>query len=176
MNNPDDDNSLFQSAFGDIQRIDTDTVDDWKPKPAPRPRHQADPGQDKHLAISAYPELPDEQDLNIDFFYFRRDGIQDSVFQHLKRGQPAPQQGIDLHGMTREIALRELESFISECQDRHVKHILIIHGKGGKSEQRAVLKPSVAIWLRQMPSVLAFCPAMPRDGGDGALYVLLKSS
>lgn len=118
--------------------------------------------------------MPDEQDLNIDFFYFRRDGIQDSVFQHLKRGQPAPQQGIDLHGMTREIALRELESFISECQDRHVKHILIIHGKGGKSEQRAVLKPSVAIWLRQMPSVLAFCPAMPRDGGDGALYVLLK--
>ncbi len=176
MNDPDDDNSLFQSAFGDIQRVKTDTVEEWKPRPKPRPVLHADAGRDTHQAISAHPELPDEKELSVDFFYYRKDGIQDKVFRQLKRGQPAPQEGIDLHGMTREIALNELESFIAECQDRRIKHIIIVHGKGGKSESRAVLKPSVAIWLRQMPAVLAYCPAMPQDGGNGALYVLLKSA
>lgn len=38
-----------------------------------------------------------------------------------------------------------------------------------------VLKTHVAYWLPQHSDVLAFSSAQSRDGGTGALYVLLKS-
>lgn len=37
-----------------------------------------------------------------------------------------------------------------------------------------VLKQKVNLWLRQRQDVLAFCSALRRDGGTGALYVLLR--
>ncbi|HET8706021.1 MAG TPA: Smr/MutS family protein, partial [Pseudomonadales bacterium] len=37
-----------------------------------------------------------------------------------------------------------------------------------------ILKSSVNHWLRQLPQVLAFCSAQPKDGGLGAVYVLVK--
>ena len=70
---------------------------------------------------------------------------------------------------------QELQLFIDECQARGISSIHIVHGKGHQSDEgKAVLKPSVAIWLRQIPAVLAYCPAPANAGGDGAVYVLLK--
>jgi len=37
-----------------------------------------------------------------------------------------------------------------------------------------VIKNKVNSWLRQHQDVLAFHSAMPKDGGNGAVYVLLK--
>ena len=69
-----------------------------------------------------------------------------------------------------------LLEFIHECQHQGMRCIQIIHGKGYRSQSgRAVLKPHVAYWLKRMDEVLAFCPAQPKDGGNGALYVLLKA-
>ena len=52
----------------------------------------------------------------------------------------------------------------------------IIHGKGYRSgERQPVLKRKVNYWLRLRPDVLAFCSATPRDGGTGAVYVLLRN-
>lgn len=39
-----------------------------------------------------------------------------------------------------------------------------------------VLKGKVNVWLRQKGEVMAFCTAIPRDGGTGAVYVLLRRS
>jgi DNA-nicking Smr family endonuclease len=55
--------------------------------------------------------------------------------------------------------------------------LLIIHGRGLKSDLGPVLKESVVKWLTTgtlSHLVLAFCSARPCDGGTGALYVLLK--
>ena len=50
-----------------------------------------------------------------------------------------------------------------------------MHGKGLRSGPAGpVLKNSVQHWLSQWDEVLAFVSAQPRDGGSGALYVLLK--
>ena len=46
-------------------------------------------------------------------------------------------------------------------------------GSYGKNQAR--LKTCVLTWLRQDPMILAFCRALPRDGGKGATYVLLKT-
>ena len=43
-------------------------------------------------------------------------------------------------------------------------------------KQLPVLKTHVAYWLPQLNDVLAFSSAQSRDGGTGAIYVILKSS
>lgn len=177
MAHREDKNSLFQSKFGDIPRIRTDIVEEYRPKPEPKPAKHADINTepDTHPPISPYPELIDEQQLSDDFFNYRKNGVQDRVLRQLKCGQPAPQGEIDLHGKSRETALRELNEFIAKCRNKHINCILVIHGKGIRSEKHAILKQSVPQWLRQIPAILAFCPAGPGDGGSGALYVLLKN-
>jgi len=53
--------------------------------------------------------------------------------------------------------------------------IRIIHGKGHRSSsQKAVLKTYVNHWLQEHERVLAFHSAKVRDGGAGAVYLLLK--
>ncbi|EXJ09223.1 Smr domain protein [Nitrincola nitratireducens] len=37
-----------------------------------------------------------------------------------------------------------------------------------------MIKSCVNDWLQQIPQVLAFTSAQPKDGGTGAVYVLLK--
>jgi DNA-nicking Smr family endonuclease len=51
----------------------------------------------------------------------------------------------------------------------------VIHGKGlGSAGGQPVLKAKVRGWLAQRDEVLAFCQARAKDGGSGALMVLLR--
>ena len=86
------------------------------------------------------------------------------------------QDELDLHGLTvREAGLR-LGDFLADARGRRLGCVRIIHGKGLSSPGRSpVLKPQVARWLRAHEGVLAFTPARREEGGDGALYVLLRS-
>jgi len=53
----------------------------------------------------------------------------------------------------------------------------VIHGKGLSSKgNEPVLKTRVGSWLAQRDDVLAFCQAMPQDGGSGAVVVLLRGA
>ncbi len=175
MNDTNNDKSLFRKHFGDIERIHSDRVENSRPGgPGSQPIHTSSKNQDIKSPISPYPELPPESEQRIDDYYFRKDGIQDKLFRQLKRGQLPIKDTIDLHRMNREVALNRLQRFIDYAQLQGTKCILVVHGKGTRSECQAVLKPSVPIWLRQMSEVLAYCPALPKDGGDGALYVLLR--
>jgi len=40
--------------------------------------------------------------------------------------------------------------------------------------KRPMIKSHVNTWLRQHPQVLGFTSCLPRHGGTGALYVMLK--
>ena len=83
---------------------------------------------------------------------------------------------IDLHGMTVDKARGTLVMFLDEALTYRYRCVRIIHGKGYSSAQRTpVIKGLLDRWLRLNNRVLAFCSAQPRDGGTGALYVLLKS-
>ena len=73
-------------------------------------------------------------------------------------------------------AEHNLSRFISNQYKMNSKIILVIHGKSGKDSSPPVIKNLVNSYLRQMPEVLAFYSAQPKDGGTGAVYVLLKSS
>lgn len=82
---------------------------------------------------------------------------------------------IDLHGLNSREATEALDEFLVEAVAHRVRCFHLIHGKGRRSaDQLPVLKSLVNRWLRQRREVLAFCSARQRDGGTGALYVLLK--
>ena len=106
---------------------------------------------------------------------YRQPAVRASVLRDLRRGRFPVKAEIDLHGMTSEQARKELTQFIAECVDQGIQCARVVHGKGLRSGHRGpVLKASVNRWLRQWQEVLAFCSAPARDGGTGAIYVLLR--
>lgn len=93
----------------------------------------------------------------------------------LKRGQIAWEAGLDLHNYTLDEARAELESFLDDARAARARCVIVVHGKAwGSSADYPVIKSHVNTWLREWPSVLAFCSAIDADGGTGAVYVLLK--
>ena len=102
-------------------------------------------------------------------------GIQLKLMKRLKQGHVPWDAGLDLHGYTLDDARDELSGFIRECSIRQFRCVMVVHGKAYSGEgQLPLMKSYVNDWLRQMPQVIAFSSAQPKDGGTGALYVLLK--
>ncbi|MDF2445677.1 MAG: Smr protein [Moraxellaceae bacterium] len=104
---------------------------------------------------------------------FARNGVQARVMQKLKQGQPHWQAAVDLHGCTVDAAREAVLTIISDGRREGLQVVKIVHGKGLMNGQ-PLLKTCVNGWLRQLPDVLAFVSSLPRDGGTGAVYVLLK--
>jgi DNA-nicking Smr family endonuclease len=92
----------------------------------------------------------------------------------LRQGQITWQSYLDLHGFRPEDAQHTLVDFILNASQKNYRCLLIIHGKSGIHGKAPILKNLVNCWLKQIPQVLAFHSALPKDGGTGALYVLLK--
>ncbi|MBI2380699.1 MAG: DNA endonuclease SmrA [Gammaproteobacteria bacterium] len=107
---------------------------------------------------------------------FMRPGIQLGVWRKLRLGQYEPQVRLDLHRMTVEEARRELWDFVQNSRRLGLRCVMVLHGRGELAARPAWLKSYVNQWLRDLPEVLAFHSASRRDGGEGALYVLLKKS
>ena len=86
------------------------------------------------------------------------------------------QAEIDLHGMNRDEAHRQIAVFLAECLQRGHRCVRVVHGKGLRSPGREpVLKKLVLGWLAQKKEVLAFCQARAAEGGAGAVVLLLQS-
>jgi len=105
---------------------------------------------------------------------FLRSGIQTATFQKLRRGQFPVEDTLDLHGFTTAEASHQLQRFILQSRSTGRRSVRIVHGKGRGSPGAPVLKTKINRWLREIPSVLAFCSSHPRDGGTGAVDVLLR--
>jgi DNA-nicking Smr family endonuclease len=105
-------------------------------------------------------------------------GISASQAEKLKKGKIRPERTIDLHGFTQFRAHSYINDEIIKCYKNNIRSILIITGKKfGKMGAEGVLKKEVPKWLNLSPLkevVLMTSWATPRDGGEGALYVLLR--
>nr|WP_281354695.1 Smr/MutS family protein [Roseospira navarrensis] len=79
--------------------------------------------------------------------------------------------------MTRERAHHALTAFLHRAHDRGARCVLVVTGKGSGREGGGVLRRDVPHWLG-LPDVrrivLSVTQAQIRDGGEGALYVLLR--
>ena len=103
-----------------------------------------------------------------------RHSIPKKRLDELKNGLIPWQSRLDLHGLRPEASSQALIQFILQKTALAERCLLIIHGKGSHNREAPVLKNLVKTWLPQFPQVLAFHSALARDGGTGALYVLLK--
>ncbi len=104
-------------------------------------------------------------------------GVDRRTAERLKRGRLNIDARLDLHGQTQAEAHRALNAFIAASFEAGRRCLLIITGKGHRHEDGGVLRGKVPQWLNQSPNrgrVLAFDYAQPRDGGTGALYVMLR--
>ncbi|MCZ6606946.1 MAG: Smr/MutS family protein [Alphaproteobacteria bacterium] len=107
-----------------------------------------------------------------------RVGVDKRTAKRLKRGQLAVEARMDLHGLTQEEAHRALSTFVQGSQAAGRRCVLVITGKGLRPDgTTGVLRAAVPHWLNQpdlRERIVAFTHATPRDGGEGALYLLLK--
>lgn len=112
-------------------------------------------------------------------------GLDKHVARRLKRGTLGIEARLDLHGMTQREAHAELRRFVRDTAARGCRCVLVITGKGNRSDAGSgirdappgVLRRSVPRWLGAAdlsPYVAGFGEALPRDGGAGALYVQLR--
>ena len=108
----------------------------------------------------------------------RIESVSSQILRSLKRGEYEPMRKIDLHGHTVPEALRKLKSWIFEARADGVRCGLIITGRGHHSDGGiGVLQQEIPQSLQESPlstHLLAFATAMPKHGGPGALYVLLR--
>ncbi len=103
-------------------------------------------------------------------------GLDRRTQTRMRRGQVKIEARIDLHGLNQDEAYRGLQAFLHASRDAGRRAVLVITGKGQSSGQ-GVLREAVPRWLNE-PEIRrmlrAFSHAAPKDGGEGALYVLLK--
>jgi DNA-nicking Smr family endonuclease len=108
--------------------------------------------------------------------------------RQLERGRLAVEARLDLHGMRQRDAHAALRRFLRAAQGKGHRHVLVITGKGAEADTRrsfyeaagrGVLRQAVPHWLEQpdlAAIIVSFAPAPRRLGGEGALYVRLRTA
>ncbi len=167
-----DDESLFLAEMAGVRPLKPDN------KIKTRKKSKIPPGQateeDYHFAIDDVFSSAEMIEDCPDILSFSRSGLQHKVLKKLRQGKNPIEHALDLHGLTVKQARTELLTFLGECEAAAVSHAIIVHGKGFRSKDKPIIKPMVNRWLRSVDNVLAFHSAQAKDGGNGAVYVLLK--
>jgi DNA-nicking Smr family endonuclease len=97
--------------------------------------------------------------------------------RRIRRGQVEIDARLDLHGHTQDTAHRELVEFIVRQHGKGARCLLVITGKGRLGA--GVLRARLSGWIADpelSPMIAGFAGAHTRHGGEGAVYVFLKSS
>lgn len=168
-----DDKNAFRDAMRGVKPLTHTKVQFTQTPPVAKRRKR--PIDDKESPAGF--EFSDHENLpsvsSDELLEFTRPGVQYKMLRKLRLGQYNVEAILDLHGKTVEQARQELSTFLLRCEQRALRHVLIIHGKGRFTSQ-PVLKNKLNHWLRQTEQVLAFCSATAINGSSGALYVLLR--
>ncbi len=159
-----DELSLFLNEVADVRPIRSDNIHPQGVKSAPTEaqlaRRQAATAEQlalDHLTMEAI-EMLDPHEIT----GFKRDGVQEGVYKKLRLGKYELQASLDLHQKTLNEARQTLVQFIADCEQRDIRCLLILHGKGERSTPRALLKSYVSAWLPQLPAVIRAPPRRQR--------------
>jgi DNA-nicking Smr family endonuclease len=119
------------------------------------------------LEVKFTETLPDEDELK---------PLSGNRLRQAKRGIISVDRQLDLHGLTRDEALKELPRFLRNARAKGCAAVLVITGKGLNSPEGPVLQQLVASWLRDAGReyVVEFSPAPREMGGSGAFVVFLR--
>lgn len=173
-----DDADLFKTALGGVTKLDNGNIakierSDLRKKPDAKTLAKRAAAEGAFEINDA--ELSDTQAIlnpvaSQAALSYRIATLQHKVFEDLKAGNLRWFEAVDLHGCTVEEARSAVLQIIQMAKDENQNVIKIVHGKGPE----AILKTYVNGWLRQHRDVLAFVSAPEKQGGTGAVLVLLK--
>lgn len=84
---------------------------------------------------------------------------------------------IDVHGYTKEDALRACKDFIYNNTQAGVKKVRIIHGKGLSMGKKSIVRSTIREWLlhqqKNKSYIADFSYEVPKNGGHGATVIWL---
>lgn len=147
-----------------IRNIDSKNVE----KPPPAKRQTAVKGPVRRLDLPTPKPATPAAALSVG----SSPGVDRRTADRLRRGKLTIDARLDLHGHTQESAHRALISFIDAGYAAGRRCVLVVTGKG-----KGVLQSAVPRWLNEAmlrQKVLSIQYAQQKDGGTGALYVLLR--
>jgi len=183
--------ALWRAAMRDVEPLPGHALPPEPPKPVAEPPAERPASVPAAVAPVARAKPLPAPTVLPPLTYARTPGLDRRTSERLKRGQMPIEARLDLHGMTQDQARHALDRFVGHAYERGLRAVLIITGKGLKlrgddadpwdaapgNSAPGVLKHQTPRWLNEAPNrarVLAFTPAQPRDGGSGALYVLIR--
>ena len=174
--------SVFQKAMDGVAPLK-----EGERKTVVRPRAQPTVGQLRRRrdAVAKGREENDRNPLTFgeiervnpfDVLAWKKDGVQPRVFRRLAQGKYPIEATLDLHQRTVKEARDDVFRFIRSSSRNGLRSVVIVHGRGDRSDDPAKLKSYVAHWLVQLADVIGFHSAPRRDGGTGATFVLIRKS
>ncbi len=174
-----DESDLFKKEMEGVKPIQRKRVVDAPKKQeltdAQMARREAavrDKSKDDNILSEDYVDMVGPHDV----LSFKRPGVQDGVYRKLRLGKYETEAVLDLHRKSVKEAREEVFDFVRTCLANSVRTVMILHGKGERSDPPALLKSYVNKWLPELDEVMAFHSAQLRHGGSGALYVMLRKS
>lgn len=171
---PEEDKKLFRDSMRGVtplnQKNKLSETPTTKPQAIVRRKESYQPKPEPYYLSNYYTEEVGSETI----LSHHIQGIQKKRLLELKRGEIRWEARLDMHGLTMTQAQDHLCQFITQASQAGYRCVLIIHGKGSPTGEPPVLKNHVNHWLKQLPQILAFHSALPRDGGSGAIYVLLS--
>ncbi|MGV3619188.1 MAG: Smr/MutS family protein [Archangium sp.] len=172
---------LFLEAVGAVEKV-KETKTRVGPPPPPSAEQLRIPTEEAESLAALAELISGTGDFDLadsdEFIEGAVQGFDERVMRKLRAGDFSTQAHIDLHGLTKDDAKEALEAFIQKSRTAGHRCVLVVTGRGIHSkDQVPVIKQGVQQWLtrgRMAKAVLAFCTSKPKDGGAGAVYVLLR--
>ncbi|MBC8338673.1 MAG: Smr/MutS family protein [Rhodospirillales bacterium] len=169
---------LWQQVMGDVEPLEETGATKTLP-PAALKKTAAKPGSPAASKPVSKPASKPAPPPPPELRHGEAPGLDRSTQMKMRRGKVAIEARMDLHGMTQAEAHRALNAFLQAAQDAGRRTALVITGKGrGKDgDGEGILRAAVPRWLNEGANrgmVRAFSHAAPKDGGEGALYIMLK--
>ncbi len=165
-----------EPGFADLLDDDTVPLDPGpaRVEPVSRRRPAAGAGRPGEAASTPRFRRPDPDEPLLGATH----GVSNAQLAALRRGEPEPDERIDLHGARRAEARRMLVRRVESARARGLRAVVVIHGRGARSPGgEAVLRDALPDWLTRggvAEHLLAFAPAPDRLGGRGATMLLLR--
>ncbi len=175
MTTGEEDDIDFATAVGPVQPVRQPARDRHRFKPPPVPvKHIED---ERAVLDEMLRPVPGEEWLETgEEVRYLRPGLRPQVLKKLRRGEYRIEDTIDLHHLNVEGARQTLVSYLAWARREGLQCVKIIHGKGLRSRANGpVLKNLTARFLRKQADVLAFTSPVEREGGTGAVVVLLQN-
>ena len=120
--------------------------------------------------------------LNYDYVLKKNEslGIDRKLDKKLKSGNFVADIRVDFHGLKLDEAFDYLIDTIKYAYDNGLKFVLVVTGKGyGTKLGKKSIKSQIEHWMTHpdiSSRVVKYVDAQQKDGGTGAIYVLVKSN